>query len=216
MNTGNEIIETIASDGDNKLIDDAIYKLHQNFKRNDCCALHTCLRLAFILYIEGQNESALSLTRMVEDITFAKDYNTWTPIEYMLILKSRMERENGDPTFRNKLRNDINPTVLNTGNKLQKEVKKAVFEQRLRGDGIEDRHEDVLQAMKDNDRAYELESRFMYSLWLYYISEYGGSDEFTVENTEKLISENQDRIRELISWMKQNDNGLIADFIQMN
>lgn len=216
MNAGNEIIETIASDGDNKLIDDAINKLRQNFKRHDCCALHTCLRLVFMLYIEGQNESALSLTKLVEDITFDKDYNTWTPIEYLLILKSRMERENGDPTFQDKLRNDINPTVLITGNKLQKEVKKTVFEGRLRGDGIEDRHEDVLQAMKDHDRAYELESRFMYSLWLYYISEYGGSDEFTVERAEKLISENQDRIRELISWMKQNDNGLIADFIQMN
>ena len=71
--------------------------------------------------------------------------------------------------------------------------------------------EKIRQAVEEEDPIDEFGSRFAYHLQLCGIAEFGGSEVFPVEAAERLIADNQERLRQLLdAFMADNPKALGA------
>ena len=138
--------------------------------------IETYAKVAFYLFIHDEDLSVM-LSKF-DNLEF-KDYNTWTWIEPLILLKSRVINEK----IRDYKQDVLN--VLNIGNDLQKQVKKRAFSRLLKAETLY--QEQIEEAKKSNDLTSE-ESYLLSSIMkLVVISEMGGSAEFSVETSEQLM-----------------------------
>lgn len=210
-----DIFKKIAVVSDNISISKVANELSERFNVLDCITLQKCTRMAYVLYLLEHTDMALQLTSTVENVTFTGNYNTWTWIEYLLVLKSRIECINGNMSFRNKLQTVIAPAMLNTGDGLQQKINRSVFDRMLRGEGLLDAEIEVRQAIENNNISDEFYSRFVYNLYLCELSEYGGSKTFPVAKAESLILSNQVRLKYLLIAMMSNHKQTFDDFLNI-
>lgn len=138
--------------------------------------IETYSKVAFYLFIH--NEDLSLMLKKFDHLQF-KDYTTWTWIEPLILLKSRV--------FQNITR-DYKQDVLNVltiGNDLQKQVKKSSFSRLLKGETL---YEEQIKEAKNSDDRFSEESYLLSSIMkLVVISEMGGSDDFSVEKCEFLM-----------------------------
>ena len=100
----------IAEHSDNEWIVRTAVRLSEKFSACGSC-LQTCTRMAYVLYLLGKTDLALVAASAVEDVPFENDYDRWTWVEALLVLKSRVERMNGDASLQTRLRTVIKPAV---------------------------------------------------------------------------------------------------------
>lgn len=211
-----DIFKKIAVVSDNIAISKVANELSERFNILDCITLQKCIRMAYVLYLLEHTDIALQITSTVENIAFTDNYNTWTWIEHLLVLKSRIECINGNMSFRNKLQTVIAPAILNTGDDLQQKINRSVFDRMLRGEGLlKDAEIEVQQAIENNNIIDEFYNRFMYNLYLCELSEYGGSETFPVVKAESLILSNQVRLKYLLIAMMSNHEQIFDDFLNL-
>lgn len=132
-------------------------------------------------FVLGEEKQYL-LNRLqdVEKLPF-KDYNTWTWIEPLIMLKSRLSN---DTVFKEFCKKKV-ISVLNTGNELQKEVKKTVFQRMLRGENL---FLDLIENTKlNNEKELTIEAYLKNIMQLVTISEMGGSSIFSIKESEDLM-----------------------------
>ena len=133
-------------------------------------------KVAFYLFIYGED---LSLILNKFDRLEFKDYDTWSWIEPLILLKSRVSNEK----IRDYKQDVLN--VLNIGNDLQKRVKRRTFSRLLKGETL---YEEQIEEARNADDLISEGSYLLGSIMkLVVISEMGGSDEFSVENSEQLM-----------------------------
>ena len=211
-----DIFKKIAVVSDNIAISKVANELSERFNVLDCIILQKCTRMAYVLYLLEHMDLALQITSTVENVTFTDNYNTWTWIEHLLVLKSRIECINGNTSFRNKLQTVIAPTILNTGDDLQQKINRSVFDRMLHGEGLlKDAAIEVQQAIENNNILDEFHSRFMYNLYLCEHLEYGGSEIFPVAKAESLILSNQVRLKYLLITFMSNHKQTFDDFLNI-
>ena len=211
-----DIFKKIAVVSDNIAISKVANELSERFNVLDCITLQKCTRMAYVLYLLEHKDMALQITSTVENVTFPNNYNIWTWIEHLLVLKSRIECINGNTSFRNKLQTVIAPTILNTGDDLQQKINRSVFDRMLHGEGVlKDAALEVQQAIENNNILDEFYSRFVYNLYLCQLSEYGGSETFPVAKAESLILSNQVRLKYLLIAMMSNHKQIFDDFLNI-
>lgn len=200
----------IAEHFDNEWVVRTAVRLSEKFSVCGSC-LQTCTRMAYVLYLLGKTDLALVAASAVEDVPFENDYDCWTWVEALLVLKSRVERMNGDASLQTRLRTVVKPAVLGAGNDLQRKVNLRVFNRKLRGETLPDAERQIRQAVEEEDPIGEFGSRFAYHLQLCGIAEFGGSEVFPVEAAECLIADNQERLRQLLdAFMADNPKALGA------
>lgn len=134
------------------------------------------------LFALGDGSGILDCLEGVENIQF-KDYETWTWIEPLIMLKSRLS---DDPYVKKACRDKIYE-VLNTGTGLQIKVKNNVFNRVLKGEELhlDMTHPDSLL----NNKELEAERILKIIMQLVTIVEMGASPEFNIETANKLLLE---------------------------
>ena len=138
-------------------------------------------------FVLGEEKQYL-LNRLqdVEKLPF-KDYNTWTWIEPLIMLKSRLSN---DTAFKDFCRKKV-ISVLSVGNELQKEVKQDVFQRMLRG-------EILFLDLIANDKELTIEAYLKNIMQLVTISEMGGSSVFSIKKSEDLMQKLITELRTLL------------------
>lgn len=143
-------------------------------------------------FVLGEEKQYL-LNRLqdVEKLPF-KDYNTWTWIEPLIMLKSRLS---DDTAFKDLCSKKV-VSVLSVGNELQKEVKQGVFQRMLRGEIL---FLDLIENAKlTNDKELTIEAYLKNIMQLVTISEMGGSSVFSIKKSEDLMQKLITELRTLL------------------
>lgn len=143
-------------------------------------------------FVLGEEKQYL-LNRLqdVEKLPF-KDYNTWTWIEPLIMLKSRLSN---DTAFKDFCRKKV-ISVLSVGNELQKEVKQDVYQRMLRGEIL---FLDLIENAKlTNDKELTIEAYLKNIMQLVTISEMGGSSVFSWKKSEDLMQKLITELRTLL------------------
>lgn len=144
------------------------------------------------LFILGEEEQIL-LRRLenVEKIPFG-NYDSWTWIEPLIMLKSKLST---DSNIKALCRERV-LMVLNTGNELQRKVKKNVFQRILNGKEL---GLDLIENAKyDNKNELLIESYLKTIMQIITIIEMGASSDFSVEKAENLLQKLIAEVKPLI------------------
>lgn len=143
-------------------------------------------------YILINNEEELEEElKGIENSDF-KDYNTWTWIEPLIMLKSRLSESK---EVKEKCKSKVKE-VLTIGNDLQVKIKNKVFERVLKGEELLD--DLIKQAKEDGNKALELESVIKSIMKIVTIIEMGASEEFTIKMAEEKLEELKNEAKKLL------------------
>ena len=85
-----ELIEEIENDVD---LASYISLVPKKNKKPQATYLESLNHLAYLLYLDGQEEIAKKLLENVIQVPFEGDYNTWTFVDSSLVLLAYLERE---------------------------------------------------------------------------------------------------------------------------
>ena len=128
-----------------------------------------------------------------------KNYNTWTWIEPLIALNSRINQD--DHEVKVKCRKRIKE-VLDTGSALQIKLKNKVFQRILQAEELLD--DEIQQAKINNDSELELEMVLKAIMQLVIIIEMGASEKYSILSAEKDLS---DKIRLAEKLISENELG---------
>ena len=85
-----EVVELVENHPDLHPYLDKILKKN---KKTQVSYLESLNRLAYLLYLDGQEEMAKELLESVIQVPFEGNYNTWTFVDSSLVLLTYLERE---------------------------------------------------------------------------------------------------------------------------
>lgn len=133
------------------------------------------------LFISGEREQILlKFLKDVESIPF-ENYDSWTWIEPLIMLKSRLSM---DSNIKTACRERV-LMVLNTGSELQQKIKKNVFQRILNGREL--RLDLVEHTKYNNKNELLIESYLKTIMQIITIIEMGASSDFSIEKAEDLL-----------------------------
>lgn len=85
-----EVVELVENHPDLHLYIDKILKKH---KKTQAGYLESLSHLAYLLYLDGQEETANELLDRIIQVPFEGNHNTWTFVDSSLVLLAYLERE---------------------------------------------------------------------------------------------------------------------------
>ena len=91
-----EVVELVENHPDLHLYLDKILKKN---KKSQAVYLESLNHLAYLLYLDGQEEMAKELLDRVIQVPFEGNYNTWTFVDSSLVLLAYLEREAENQVF---------------------------------------------------------------------------------------------------------------------
>ena len=113
-----EIVEQLEKHPDLHLYLDKILKKN---KKTQASYLESLNHLAYLLYLNGQEEIAKELLDSIIQVPFEGNYNTWTFVDSSLVLLAYLEREAENKVFDYKK----NPFIsIRTGGRINSKNKK--------------------------------------------------------------------------------------------
>ncbi|WP_317984038.1 DUF6707 family protein [Affinibrenneria salicis] len=139
---------------------ECLQKIPARRQKNQILFTESLTRLAYGLYVFGNEALCAELIDRLTQVRFAGDYNYWSWIEYALALKASMAHAAGD-TDQAAQAIDRITAPLDIGSELEITVKKRVFARMLAGemlseDGLRDTAEINDPAAEYNDRLLNL------------------------------------------------------------
>ena len=148
-----EVVEQIEKHSDLHLYLDKILKKN---KKTQVSHLESLNHLAYLLYLDGQEEMAKKLLESVIQVPFEGNYNTWTFVDSSLILLAYMERE-----AENKLSayKKLLLSPLEQGEESTQKIRRRVHQRFLNGDSLEQKLAKIEQASSPES---EMERRLLY------------------------------------------------------
>ena len=125
-------------------------------KKTQAIYLESLNHLAYLLYLDGQEEMAKKLLESVIQVPFEGNYNTWTFVDSSLILLAYMERE-----AENKLSayKKLLLSPLEQGEESTQNIRSRVHQRFLNGDSLEQKLAKIEQASSPES---EMERRLLY------------------------------------------------------
>ena len=148
-----EVVEQLEKHPDLHLYLDKILKKNKKTQAN---YLESLNHLAYLLYLDGQEEMAKKLLESVIQVPFEGNYNTWTFVDSSLVLLAYMERE-----AENKLSayKKLLLSPLKQGEESTQKIRRRVHQRFLNGDSLEQKLAKIEQA---SSLESEMERRLLY------------------------------------------------------
>ena len=148
-----EIVEQLEKHPDLHLYLDKILKKN---KKTQASYLESLNHLAYLLYLDGQEEMAKKLLDKIIQVPFEGNYNTWTFVASSLVLLAYLERE-----AENKLSayKKLLLSPLEQGEESTQNIRRRVHQRFLNGDSLEQKLAKIEQASSPES---EMERRLLY------------------------------------------------------
>ena len=148
-----EVVEQMEKHPDLHLYLDKILKKN---KKTQASYLESLNHLAYLLYLDGQEEMAKKLLESVIQVTFEGNYNTWTFVDSSLVLLAYMERETENKLSAYK---KLLLSPLEQGEESTQNIRRRVHQRFLNGDSLEQKLAKIKQASSPES---EMERRLLY------------------------------------------------------
>ena len=161
-------------------------------KKTQASYLESLNHLAYLLYLDGQEEIAKKLLESVIQVPFEGNYNTWTFVDSSLGLLAYMERETEKKLSAYK---KLLLSSLEQGEESTQNIRRRVHQRFLNGDSLEQKLAKIEQASSPES---EMERRLLYLTDLLKIHFF--IDESTCEETDiqAKIEENMEILKKYI------------------
>ena len=148
-----EIVEQLEKHPDLHLYLDKILKKN---KKTQASYLESLNHLAYLLYLNGQEEIAKELLDSIIQVPFEGNYNTWTFVDSSLVLLAYLEREKENQVLVYK---KLLLSPLEQGEESTQNIRRRVHQRFLNGDSLEQKLAKIEQASSSES---EMERRLLY------------------------------------------------------
>ena len=148
-----EVVELVENHPDLHLYLDKILKKN---KKTQATYLESLNRLAYLLYLDDQEEMAKKLLESIIQVPFEGNYNTWTFVDSSLVLLAYLEREKENQVFVYK---KLLLSPLEQGEESTQKIRRRVHQRFLNGDSLEQKLAKIEQA---SSLESEMERRLLY------------------------------------------------------
>lgn len=148
-----EIVEQLEKHPDLHLYLDKILKKN---KKTQASYLESLNHLAYLLYLDGQEEIAKELLDSIIQVPFEGNYNTWTFVDSSLVLLASLERE-----AENKLSayKKLLLSPLEQGEESTQNIRRRVHQRFLNGDSLDQKLAKIEHSLSLES---EMERRLLY------------------------------------------------------
>ena len=160
-------------------------------KKTKASYLESLNHLAYLLYLDGQEEMAKKLLDRIIQVPYEGNYNTWTFVDSALVLLAYLEREKENQVLVYKT---LLLSPLDQGEKSTQNIRRRVHQRFLNGDSLEQK----LAIEQASSPESEMERRLLYLTDLLKIHLF--IDESTCEETDiqAKIEENMEILKKYI------------------
>ena len=148
-----EIVEQLEKHLDLHLYLDKILKKN---KKTQASYLESLNQLAYLLYLDGQEEIAKELLDSIIQVPFEGNYNTWTFVDNSLVLLAYLEREVENQVFVYK---KLLLSPLEQGEESTKKIRRRVHQRFLNGDSLDQKFAKIEHS---SSLESEMERRLLY------------------------------------------------------
>ena len=148
-----EIVEQLEKHPDLHLYLDKILKKN---KKTQASYLESLNHLAYLLYLDGQEEIAKELLDSIIQVPFEGNYNTWTFVDSSLVLLAYLEREAENKVFDYK---KILLSPLEQGEESTQNIRRRVHQRFLNGDSLDQKLAKIEHSLSLES---EMERRLLY------------------------------------------------------
>ena len=148
-----ELIEEVENDLE---LESYLNQVPKKNKKTQASYLESLNHLAYLLYLDGQEEIAKKLLESVIQVPFEGNYNTWTFVDSSLVLLAYMERETENKLSAYK---KLLLSPLEQGEESTQNIRRRVHQRFLNGDSLEQKLAKIEQASSPES---EMERRLLY------------------------------------------------------
>ena len=184
-----EIVEQLEKHPDLHLYLDKILKKN---KKTQASYLESLNHLAYLLYLNGQEEIAKELLDSIIQVPFEGNYNTWTFVDSSLVLLAYLEREAENQVFVYK---KLLLSPLEQGEESTQNIRRRVHQRFLNGDSLEQKLAKIEQASSTES---EMERRLLYLTDLLKIYLFITESTCEETNIQAKIEENMEILKKYI------------------
>ena len=184
-----EVVEQLEKHPDLHLYLEKILKKN---KKTQASYLESLNHLAYLLYLDGQEEIAKKLLENVIQVPFEGDYNTWTFVDSSLVLLAYMERETENKLSAYK---KLLLSPLEQGEESTQKIRRRVHQRFLNGDSLEQKLAKIKQASSPES---ELERRLLYLTDLLKIHLFTAESSCEKTDIQAKIEENMEILKKYI------------------
>ena len=184
-----ELIEEIENDVE---LVSYLNRVPKKNKKTQAIYLESLNHLAYLLYLDGQEEMAKELLDRIIQIPFEGNYNTWTFVDGSLVLLAYLERE-----VENKLSayKKLLLSPLEQGEESTQKIRRRVHQRFLNGDSLEQKLAKREQASSPES---EMERRLLYLTDLLKIHLFIAESTFEETDIQTKIEENMEILKKYI------------------
>ena len=125
-------------------------------KKTQASYLDSLNHLAYLLYLDGQEEMAKELLDRIIQVPFEGNYNTWSFVDSSLVLLAYLEREKENQVL---LYKKLLLSPLEQGEESTQKIRSRVHQRFLNGDSLEQKLAKIEQAPSPES---EMERRLLY------------------------------------------------------
>lgn len=161
-------------------------------KKTRASHLESLNHLAYLLYLDGQEEMAKELLDRIIQVPFEGNYNTWTFVDGSLVLLAYLEREVENQVLVYK---KLLLSPLEQGEESTQKIRRRVHQRFLNGDSLKQKLAKVEQASSPES---EMERRLLYLADLLKIHLFIAESTFEETDIQAKIEENIEILKKYI------------------
>ena len=184
-----EVVEQLEKHPDLHLYLDKILKKN---KKTQASYLESLNHLAYLLYLDGQEEIAKKFLESVIQVPFEGNYNTWTFVDSSLVLLAYLEREKENQVLVYK---KLLLSPLEQGEESTQNIRRRVHQRFLNGDSLEQKLVKIEQASSPES---EMERRLLFLTDLLKIYLFITESTCEETNIQAKIEENMEILKKYI------------------